>query len=139
MGHVSDRQNQVAFFRGQSTLILRHELSCRSVTTIFSPIDNTLTLIPFGSAKVYVYTNHKLGASSAVTDTVLFPKLSNKKISRVSFFPGQKIVIHFDGKCEAKYEFNVLLKCIKCDKIIDIHMKSGSVLILPYCNCRNDN
>ena len=123
----------VAFFKDQNTLILRHELSCRSVTSIFSPSDNTLTLIPFGAAKVYTFKSLNEGISTSITDLILFPKLFDKEIGWVSFLPGQKIVIHFDSKPEKTYAFFVTTECIKCGKIISNHMKPGAVLILPYC------
>ena len=129
----------IIFFKNSSTLILRHKITCPSVSTIFSPSDNTLTLIPFGSAKVHIYDNHSLGISSAVTDTVLFPKLFNKQINRASFFPGQKIVIHFDGKPEKEYGSELLIRCIKCDRIFHrMHTKKGSCFIVPQCKYCED-
>lgn len=123
----------VVFFKDQNTLILRHELTCRSVTLIFSPSDNTLTLTPLGTSKAYTYRSLSEGISTAVTDPILLPKLFDKKINRASFFPGRKVVIHFDSKPEKPYTFFVTMKCVKCGKIISNHMKSGAVLILPYC------
>ena len=138
-GFVTGPSAPVIFFKNSSTLILRYKLTCQSVSTIFSPADNSLTLIPFGSAKVHVYNNHKLGVSSAVTDTVLFPKLFNKKINRASFFPGQKIVIHFGGEPERKYDSELLIRCIKCGRIFHkVHTKKGSCFIVPQCRCCKD-
>jgi hypothetical protein len=124
----------VVFFKDQNTLILRHKLTCRSVTSIFSPSDNTLTLTPLGTSKAYTYKSLSEGISTAVTDPVLFPKLFDKKINRASFFPGRKVVIHFDSKLEKRYDSELSIKCIKCGKIFyETHTKSESCFIVPGC------
>lgn len=124
----------VVFFKDQNTLILRHELTCRSVTSIFSPSDNTLTLTPLGASKVYTYKSLSDGISTAVTDPALFPKLFDKEINRASFFPGRKVVIHFDSKPEKRYDLFISIDCIKCGKIIHgTHVKSESCFIVPGC------
>lgn len=140
MGDITHKKNPVAFFKNQNTLILRHELSCRSVTSIFSPGDNSLILIPLGTSRVYTFKSLNGGMSTAVTDPVLFPKLFDREISNASFFPRQKVVIHFDSKPEERYNSELSLKCLKCGKIFyEIHVKSESCFIVPRCECCEKN